>query len=114
MQMPPRHQGLGTSASQLEPPLIGSPTVIAPKDLLQQLETVGGWEDKDDDDSKTRMKLTKKPSALMKKPMGKPAASDKRLQLGCTKCRGCKTGCGQCRKPSYSGKRGPGTKKSRY
>ena len=49
--------GLGTSASELqpgghseaadpglqvvEPPLIGRPTVIAPKDLLQQLETIG-------------------------------------------------------------------------
>ena len=146
-QMPPSHQGLGTSASELqpgihseaadpglqvvEPPLIGRPTVIAAKDLLQQLETIGSWEDKDDDGKSCRnksMKLMKKPSVLMKKPCGqladgevptmalkpKPAASGKRLQLGCSKCRGCKTGCSQCRKPSYKGKRGRGKYKPRY
>ena len=115
----------------VEPPLIGSPTVVAPKDMLQQLEEIGAWEEDKDDDakscSKKPKKLTKKPSALMKKPSGrladgevpmmaaksKPAASGKMLQLGCPKCRGSKTGCLQCRNPAYEGKRGPATYRPR-
>jgi hypothetical protein len=58
--------------------------------------------------------VRKKPAAqvrMLKRPAKKtepaPKAGGDFLLLGCSRCRGSPVGCRQCRKPQYTGKRGP-------
>ena len=52
-----------------------------------------------------RPAFAKTPSAVGSKVVKRPAAPKKRLLLGCSRCRGSKVGCLQCRSPNYGGRR---------
>ena len=47
----------------------------------------------------------KKPAVVASKVLKRPASAKKRLILGCSRCRGSRIGCLQCRNPNYGGRR---------
>ena len=54
---------------------------------------------------KPKAKMTKEPESKVTKCKATAKDTTSGLLLGCPKCRGSRTGCGQCRLPSYVGKR---------
>ena len=44
-------------------------------------------------------------SAVLKRPVMKASTKTKKLLLGCSRCRGSKTGCSKCRSPAFTGRR---------
>jgi hypothetical protein len=54
---------------------------------------------------KPKAKMTKEPVSKETKCKATAKDTTSGLLLGCPKCRGSRTGCGQCRLPSYVGKR---------
>lgn len=104
-------------------PLLGesSGDPLAAKDALAMMELAaakGGAGNVKGKGKPKTSSLMKRPAAadvvsFMKRPAGAPAtgapckrpATSGVLMLGCKKCRGCHTGCAQCRDPSFSGTR---------
>ena len=128
IDVPLLQQGTASAAAAAPAAVVGCPSVMEPKDMLEKLERVGGWgEDPKPIDEKCmkvkKESLKKKPSGNVKvkqeqSPQKKPSANvdpvvvnGKPLELGCSKCRGSKKGCGCCRDPSFTGRRGRSTYK---
>ncbi len=102
-------------------PALPSPAapVEDPDDVLKKYEAMAA-KPADDAPMKSAEKAMKRPSACdaapmksamaaMKrpagKPAGKPASKSRKVELGCSRCRGSPLGCLSCRQPEFGGKR---------